>query len=136
GLSISGNAIVSGNGVTFYNTWSGGGSGGWGDINIAGTTTVNLKAPSSGDYEGMLLWTDRNAPYKNNGSTISGGVNSSFEGVLYFPSTDLTFSGSSRVTAWTMLIADTLKVAGNTIVQSDYSASDITPPTRVASVVE
>src|SRR5262249_58176308 len=133
GLSISGNAIVSGNGVTFYNTWSGGGSGGWGDINITGTTTVNLKAPSSGDYEGMLLWTDRNAPYKNNGSTISGGVNSSFEGVLYFPATDLTFSGTSTSTAWTMLIAAALNGAGNTKEQRESSARDITPRTRVAS---
>ncbi len=136
GMTINGNAVVSGNGVTFYNTWSAGAPGGWGDFNIAGTASVNLKAPSSGDYKGMLFWNDKNAPYRPNGSTINGGSNSSFEGVLYFPSTNLTFSGTSTNADWTMLIAETLTVSGNTVVQSNYSTSDVPPPTRVASVVE
>ncbi len=135
GMTITGNSVVSGNGVTFYNTWSPGAPGGWGDFDIAGTATVNFKAPSAGDYEGMLFWNDANAPYRDPGSRINGTSNSTFEGVLYFPSTNLTYAGTSTA-AWTMMIADTLTISGNTVVQSDYSASDVNPPTRIASVVE
>ena len=45
----------------------------------------------------------------SNGSTIAGAANSVYDGILYFPTTDLTYSGNSSTSStgtdgYTMLI--------------------------------
>jgi hypothetical protein len=134
GLKISGNPIVTGTGVMFYNTRIGGGS--WGDFDIAGTAKVNFTAPDSGTYEGMLFWNDKNAPAKNPQSVINGTSDSQFLGALYFPSSTVTWAGTNATTSWTQIIANTITITGNAVVNGGYSSTTVQPPTRLATLVE
>jgi Flp pilus assembly protein TadG len=92
GLSVGGNAkIQMSNNV-------GDGSGGvflyisGGSISAAGGTDITLSAPTSGTYKGLLMW----QPSSNtNASSLSGGSNEQLNGVLYFPTSDLTYNGGS-----------------------------------------
>ena len=64
GMRITGNAIVRGAGVTFYNTnISGGGQlDAWQCFTITGNVDFQVTAPTTGDYAGMLFWEDPYAP--------------------------------------------------------------------------
>src|SRR6185436_13291240 len=98
GLKISGSGSVRGDGVTFYNTKTGGGS--WGDFTITGSGVMDFRAPDSGPYEGMLFWNDKLAPSNNPKSNITGTTTSRFEGAMYFPSSHLDYAGTSTAAAW------------------------------------
>ena len=134
GLKISGGANVQGNGVMFYNTKTGGGP--WGEFSITGSGLMDFRAPDSGPYEGMLFWNDKLAPSNNPQSNIAGNTSSRFEGALYFPSSTLNYSGTSTAAAWTIIVANTIAITGNTQVNSNYSATTIQPPTRRATLTE
>ena len=135
GLDVSGNAVLNGDGVTFFNTNTGG-TGTWSDINITGTVRLNLSAPTTGPYAGVLFWNDRDAPNQNPGSKIGGTSDSVMVGALYFPSTNLEYSGTSSVASWTQIVANTISITGNAVVQSDFKSSGVPPPTRLATLVE
>jgi Flp pilus assembly protein TadG len=117
---------LSGTGVTFFNT---GGTIGntpyhYGAISLGSNGTVTLVAPTSGPYEGMLFLQDRNISPGGNSpdasNIVGGGSNSVFDGILYFPNTSLTYSGSSNTVGsctatnagYTSLIADTVTLTG------------------------
>lgn len=135
GLKITGSPIVRGDGVTFYNTKTGGGQ--WGQFDLEGTGQMDFKAPNSGPYEGMLFWTDPACPnIPSNYSTITGTSDSRFEGVIYVPSTRVNYSGTSTSADWTMLVANTINIVGTTNVTGDFAASNTSPPTRKATLVE
>jgi hypothetical protein len=134
GLKISGGANVTGNGVMFYNTKTGGGP--WGEFSITGSGLMDFRAPDSGPYEGMLFWNDRLAPSNNPQSNIAGNTSSRFEGALYFPSSTLNYSGTSTAANWTIIVANTISFTGNTQVNSNYNATTIQPPTRRATLTE
>ncbi len=136
GLRVSGNAVLKGDGVLFYNTNLTAGLGGWGTFNIAGSVTTTLKAPSTGPYEGVLFWDDKNAPNKPPGNVINGNSNSVYVGAFYFPSTGLTYSGTSTTTDWTILVANTITISGTTVVNGGAPSSPVPPPTRKALLVE
>jgi len=93
-LNVPANAIISGNGVMFYFTNSS-------TANITGTPTINLTAPSSGTYAGILMYqdpADTNKGPAPQGPTLGGNSGSSYDGVLYFPSDELTFYGNANST--------------------------------------
>src|SRR5260370_28000080 len=58
------NSNIAGSGVFFYNTFGATDKGlqAYSPINIAATSTVNLTAPTSGTYTGILFFEDRNSP--------------------------------------------------------------------------
>ncbi len=122
GIQIDGGATVSGSGVTFFLTGqntSNGSPNAYGGVNIASNATVNLSAPctsSSGSIAGVLFFQDRSIT-NGVGSSINGGSTSTFSGALYFPTTALSYSGSSGANnEFTLLVSDTLTVTGNTTV--------------------
>lgn len=110
GLSISGNSTMSGTGVTFYNT---SGLTAYAPISLSGNETANLSAPTSGPMEGILFFQDRAVPLGSAGSTIVGNSSSSFDGVLYFPTTALSYAGNSSLSGYTTIVADKLSFSGN-----------------------
>jgi hypothetical protein len=126
GLVILSNATVTGSSVTFFLTGqntSNGSANAYGGVQIAGGANVNLSAPcdsSSGGVEGMLFFQDR-AMTNGMGSVINGGSTSSFSGALYFPTTALSYSGSSGSNQYTLVVADTLSVAGTASINNNYS---------------
>jgi hypothetical protein len=135
GFEISGNSVLTGNGVTFFNTNTGG-AGQWGNFSIAGTARLDLQAPTSGDYEGMLFWNDNDAPDRPPGHTIAGTSDSVMTGAIYIPSGSLNYAGTSTSSAWNQIIANTITISGNAVVASNFGSSDILPPTRLATLVE
>jgi hypothetical protein len=126
GLSILAGATVAGSGVTFYLTGlnvSNSSPNAYAGVNIAGGANVNLSAPcdsSGGGIEGMLFFQDR-AMTNGTASIINGGSTASFSGAIYFPTTSLTYSGTSGNNGYTLLVADTLIVNGNASVGNNYS---------------
>ncbi len=127
GLSVNGSANVSGSGVTFFDTYPGTQSNKYGPISITGTGTVTLSAPTSGTDKGLLFYQDPRVQWSaSNGSTIAGAANSTYDGILYFPTTDLTYAGNSSSTSgtdgYTILVGYDITVNGTAHINADFSA--------------
>jgi len=133
GFRVLGNATVEGDGVTFYLT---NGPGGWAEVFIAGTATARLTAPTTGDYTGMLFFQDPASPDIPPGSMFAGTEDSSLTGAIYFPSTRLTWTGTSTNADWTMIIANNIQVNGDAVVNGGFTKSIIPPPTWKPTLVE
>jgi hypothetical protein len=116
GLKITG-GVVTGNGVTFYNI-------GNQYVDIDGATQVEFKAPTSGDYQGMLFWGDAASPNGSPGHKLRGTSTTSFTGAIYFPTQHVDWAGTNdTIGEWTMLVANTIDVTG-----SGSAVSTINPP--------
>ena len=103
GISLGAQTSISGTGVTIYIETGG--------VTMAGGATVGLTAPSSGNWQGILFFQARG---NATASTLVGGTTQQMNGALYFPSAQLTYSGGSSVVATaTTIIADTLRLNGN-----------------------
>jgi Flp pilus assembly protein TadG len=131
GLTLTGNqtagkgSLASGNGVTFYNTGTGGNIGG--SVTIATCPTCygaitsyfdfssgfcggncGLIAPTTGPYEGILFWQDplntQNAVFGANVSLNNGNIY--HEGAYYFPKATANFDFDFGYGAnYTLLVA-------------------------------
>lgn len=127
GLSITG-GTVTGTGVSFYLTGalSGPPATVYGPVTIAGNATVQFSAPSSGTYASILFFQDRSLNMENMpkfNSTISGCSGSNFNGVMYFPTSNVSYTGcSSASTMNTAIIAWSLKIAGTPNISGNFSA--------------
>jgi hypothetical protein len=118
---------VNGSGVTFYNTDNQGdawgcpsmtGNSNAGPVQINSSANVNLTAPEDdshveSSYIGILFMQNRAITY-NQTNVINGSANSNFDGAIYFPTTDLSFAGTSDTSGYLMLIADTVNFTGAT----------------------
>jgi Flp pilus assembly protein TadG len=69
-----------------------------GVIGENGSPTIQLKAPATNSFNsafnGVLFYTDKNAVLGNS-VNLTGDANSKFSGAMYFPSSNVTFSGNS-----------------------------------------
>ena len=75
--------------------------------------------------EGMLFFQDRTITPKSTQSTniISGGSGLYLQGAFYFPTTNLTFAGGGQLaTDYTILVASTIAVSGNTTLSANFSS--------------
>lgn len=88
-----------------------------GSANLSGSVSMNLSAPTSGTYSGLLFFGDRDATLENH--KITGSTGSTLQGALYFPTGDLEYSGSSATTnGCTQVIANTILFSGNSTIRS------------------
>jgi len=119
GMSISGGANVHGDGVTFYDT---GTTSSFKGVSITGGGNSQLIAPTTGTYASILFFQDRSVGSGSSAadSNIAGGSGTAIQGTLYFPTTNLTYAGSSTNSLYTILIADTVKIANTTIINDTY----------------
>jgi hypothetical protein len=142
GLSVNGAVNVSGSGVTFFNTYPGTQSNKYGAITINGSGTVDLTAPTSGTYKALLFYQDPTVAWSaSNGSIIAGAANSVYDGIIYFPTTDLTYSGNSSTSSsgtdgYTMLVGYNVKIAGTAQINADYSTLGGSNPLQNALFAE
>jgi hypothetical protein len=113
-LKINGNALVKGSGVTFYLTNSA-------TADLNGNAEVDLSAPTSGDYSGMLFFGD---PANHDGKNkFNGTAKSTMTGALYFPSQEVDYQGNfSGANGCTQIVANTVEWTGNTAISVDCSA--------------
>jgi hypothetical protein len=113
GLQVSANSIVQGNGVTFYLTNGA-------TVGMTGEPTVQLTAPdNSGQYPGILFYQD---PADTNGPSFGGNSSSFYDGVLYFPSSQITFYGNNNSIAVAMVVSKALAFSGNPTVNLQGAA--------------
>jgi len=125
GVTFGGSATVKGSGVMFYFTGSA-------SINAVGggnqVSNIQLSAPTTGPYAGILMYQDPNdtntGPGPNKGPTLGGDDKSFFDGVLYFPKDQLTFFGNSKSTGYSagIVVADAIALSGNPTVNLQGAA--------------
>lgn len=88
-----------------------------GRVNISANATLNLRAPSSGDYSKMLFIQNAGATAA---STISGNSSSSYDGAFYFPSTEVNYAGNAADTfKCAMIVGNVVSFSGTSNVQNN-----------------
>ncbi|MDG5747533.1 Tad domain-containing protein [Qipengyuania sp. XHP0207] len=120
GLVINAQATVIGKGVTivYTNTDNTFNASAIGTASINGSSTVQLTAPETGPYAGIIMHQDSRTPAGNkSGLSINGNNDSEFEGAIYAPSNDVHFSGNSSMkTDCLQIVAQYITFTGNTSV--------------------
>ena len=112
GFQVSGNASVTGTGVTLYNAGSKfpNSGGTFGAITLSGNGTISLTPATTGSYAGILFL----QPAANTQVlTFSGNAMSGMTGTIYAPSAQLVASGNAQVSA--AIIVDTMTLSGNAV---------------------
>ena len=131
GLRIFGNSTVTGDEVAFYFPPTmpgviekGGKNPPPQSIKIAGTSSVTLSAPTSGDYEAILFYQDRDTP-SNFVNLFEGGADMALTGVIYAPNTNVKFAGNTEGSgsAYTSIMARTVEFTGNSYLGQDITAA-------------
>ncbi len=114
GLTVSGNASITGSGVMIINAGSSypATGGTYGGISLSGNGAYSLTPPASGTYTGIVIW----QPKDNTKALALSGNASGMTGTVYAPSAQLTESGNAQLDA--SLIVDTLTISGNGIANS------------------
>lgn len=131
GVDFAANATanISGSGVTFFMT-----NDATADIN--GSAHVDLSAPTSGAYKGLLFFGDRDNSYNQN--KFNGNATSSLTGALYFPAQDVEYLGNfSGDNGCLRVVAATVKFTGSSSMNADctaYGLDEMPLPGRVTLV--
>jgi Flp pilus assembly protein TadG len=112
-LGLTGSGALNGTGVTFYTE---------GNTTVTGSSSVDLTAPTSGAYDGVLLFQSRT---DNDPIQITGSSAMTLEGIIYAPDAALSFTGSGGTQIYTDLIADSVSFTGSTSFQ-DYAVLNTT----------
>jgi Flp pilus assembly protein TadG len=124
GFKSNAQAVVSGTGVTIYNTtgstaWGCSGSIGAGSVDLNGGAQFNLSAPTNQSPIGVLFFEDRSLSGFSN--KINGNSQSTFDGALYFKNSALDFRGTSSAShGYMVIVANTISVGGNANLGNDY----------------
>jgi hypothetical protein len=108
GLDITSQATVTGTGVTFVFLQNSG------PVTINGGGNINLTAPTSGTYAGVLMHRHSLAPAVTN--TFSGNSGTVLDGAIYMPNQHVTMTGTSDWTATCLrLVTRTVTFTGNSV---------------------
>jgi Flp pilus assembly protein TadG len=123
-LVITSQSNVTGDGVTFFLTGSNAG------FSFDAGGTLDLRAPRSGVYGGILVYQDPGSnPYYDN--KLVGGSDSVVIGGIYTPTQKVTLQGGSgfgQTSSFMPVIADQVRVAGSTTTTSNLDGMDLTEP--------
>jgi RHS repeat-associated protein len=131
GLSVTQASILKGTGVTFFLTQGLGYK--YGPLTVSGASIATLSAPTSGAYKGILFYQDPSIGTGQPANTESGSQASTLTGVLYFPTTALTYAGAAVGNNCLIVIADTITLTGSAAFQSSCSGgSPLQPPVSVS----
>lgn len=111
GLNLSGNlSPISGTGITFYN--SGSSSYPYGSFSLSGNLVLNLSAPTSSTYAGMLFMQN---PLNTKTANMVGNAGATLAGNLYFPNNTYSLKGNSGTgIPMGAVVAKRVIVSGNT----------------------
>ncbi len=118
-MHVDAAGAISGNGVTLYFSS--------GALSLDANSHVNLVAPTTGTYAGILVYqssTDTTTVRLNGDSTTV------WQGTIYLPSAELRLDGGSNLAVYTILDVNTLVLDGsnNFSVGNDYSSLPGGPP--------
>lgn len=111
-LNVSSNATLRGSGVTIY-------LHGAAKVTINGTASLDLQAPTSGPYAGILMFADRENRTGNT-SRFNGTAASRLTGAIYMPTQAIEYLGNfSGINGCTQVVGDTVKWSGSASVAVD-----------------
>jgi hypothetical protein len=90
-------------------------------MSISSGATVNLSAPTSGPYAGVVMFADRTIPASAKiNNSIQGGATQNITGAIYMPTSDLTYTGGATANnGCTQLVAKTITLNGNSTVSAN-----------------
>jgi hypothetical protein len=124
-VNLNGSGVIKGDGVTFYITSTG-------SIN-ATNGVLNLDAPSSGQYNSILLF---QAHGNTSNIVFSGQGGSTLTGIFYAPDASLSFTGSATGTQYNIsLVSNTVSLSGQAVLQN-YSLVNGSSPLGAPKLVE
>lgn len=116
-LKINANADVSGSGVTLY-------LDGASRLSLNGTATLNLSAPTSGVYSGVVMFGDRTSVGGRN--VINGTADSKLTGAVYFPAQQVAYLGNfSGQMGCMQVVARTVEWSGHADMSVDCTSLGI-----------
>lgn len=119
-LTLNGSGSVSGTGITFYFP------PGAGSYTDSGSSTLNLTAPMSGAYDGILLYQNASDVQP---MSISGSSTSSLNGIVYAPGANVTLNGSGTSTFYMSLVVNSITFNGSgTMTLTNYGNINPTSP--------
>ena len=124
-LSFGSQAHVIGDHVTFIltSTTAASDPASVAQVSINGGAELDLTAPNSGTYQGVLMYQDRRSAYGT--SQINGNSNSMLRGGLYFPNRQLSFNGTAGMsTECIQLVARRLSISGNASINNTCPAGE------------
>ncbi len=124
GLIITGNSVVSGDGVTFYIDE--------GQVTLTGTSDTQLTAPTSGTYEGIVIFQNRDSTTTVN---MSGDAIADGWGAVYAAGAQIRLVGNTDSNSLHQFISDTFLMEGNSTITIDFS-NGFSVPAPVMSLVE
>ena len=144
GFSVSGAGVVNGSGVMIYNAgsnYNGGSGSSFGAFSASGSGALNLTAPTTGIYAGIVLFQSRD---NSHAIAISGAASTGLGGgTIYAPNASLTLSGSTQIggsgQASSTLIVGQLNLSGATgayqLTDGSSSVSDVSTFNWITSPV-
>ena len=110
-IALTGSGALAGTNVTFISD---------GSTTITGSGSMSLTAPTSGPYNGVLVFQPSG---DTNPVALTGSGGSTIQGILYAPSSKLTLTGSGSMTVSLDIIVDSLSVTGSgSITDTNYAA--------------
>lgn len=116
-FTVNATANISGTGVTIYTTG--------GHVKMNGSAHVDLTAPASGVYSGILFFGDRNTVGGSN--KFLGDAGSQMTGAIYYASQEVDYQGNfSGHNGCTQVVARIIQWTGNATVGVDCSAYGMT----------
>jgi len=122
-----GAAGSSGSGVTFYLGPDAG------TLDFNGGSSSSFTAPTSGSYEGILLYQD---PGDTHGLTLNGNSTATFNGAVYCPTASITLDGNNTVSLYNIIVAYDITLNGNDTIGDDYSTLENGSPIKSSTLVE
>ncbi|MFL5240484.1 MAG: pilus assembly protein TadG-related protein [Gemmataceae bacterium] len=119
GLSVGGQASITGNGVMIYNAPKTSSD----SLDIGGGGTITLSGPTSGAYAGISLFQDRNSSV---GATLSGGSQMNITGTFYFAGAPVKITGnSSTAVIGSQYISRDLTIGGTASLTVTWDSSKV-----------
>jgi Flp pilus assembly protein TadG len=127
-LNFTGSENITGTGVTLYVTTAAG------SVNLTGSGTMSLSAPTSGTYNGILFFEQRG---DTNALTITGSHTTNFSGIFYLPSANVILTGSEAMTYNAAFVVNQLSVTGSqTITLNNFATVNPSTPLTSTRLVE
>ena len=126
-INVGSGATLSGSGVTLFFPS--------GTMQMNSGSTVNITAPSSGTYAGILLF---QSPSNSAGMNLNSGSASLWQGAIYLPGASLTINSGGNAAAYTIIDVKSLIIDSGAKfnIAKDYSSLPGGSPARVAKLLE
>jgi hypothetical protein len=138
GLVLEGATRVSGTGVTLYNTTRVGSTTTYDPIVLQSSSSVDLRAPTTGPLAGIVIFGDRKAT-SGLPNVLEGGTNSRLEGAIYLPSQTLRLDSSATAAAtYSPVVVNRLQMESSTVarINANYSSLSGGSPLKRLALVE